>query len=111
MKKIGLKTALAMIETIYVKDKLQKFSIVHGYSDKDRRKEIAVRKLCSRSDPASKTDFKEISEKNGNGKLKKVYNAFDKRIVRIFDLEQNRHITVKVDLLIMFNGMLIDHDM
>ena len=111
MKKIGLKTALAMIETIYVKEKLQKFSIVHTYSDKDRRTEIAVRKLCSRIDPESKTDFKEIGEKNGNGKLKKVYNAFDKRIVRIFDLEQNKHITVKVDLLIMFNNMIIDHDM
>ena len=72
MQKIGLKTALAMIETIYVNEKLQKFSLVHAYSDKNRRTESATRNLCSRINPTdTQTNFKEIAEKKRKWKIKK----------------------------------------
>lgn len=111
MKKIDIKTVLSMIETIYVNDKIQKFSITHAISNNDRLGESCERELCYRINPNSeKTDFKTIASNNGNGQLKKkVFNAFDKRIIRIFDVKENKYISVKIDLIIIFNGMLVVH--
>ena len=111
-KKISLKEALSLIETIYIHGDLHKFSIVHAYSDINRRTEIATRNLCTRINPNSEEkniNFKEIGEQNGNGKLKKTYNAFDKRIFRIFDNEKNKYVSIKVDLILKFNDKIVEH--
>lgn len=109
-KKITLKEALSFIDTVYFEGDLQKFSIVHGYSDVNRRTEIAERKLCTRVNPQEKNiNFEEITKKNGNGKLKKIYNSFDKRIIRIFDNEKNKYVSIKVDLIIKLNEKIVVH--
>ena len=110
MKKIPIKAVISEIETYYVNGEIKKFSLLFTKVDEKEIGKICEKKLCSRVNPYSHTtDFKEIAEKNGNGKLKKAYNAIEKRLIRIFDLEKNQNATVNIDCIIMYNGMLVIH--
>lgn len=111
MKKIPLKVALAQIETLYVADTLQEFSLSFVKCGKD----IGVLEHCQkcwRVNPSEQRhDFKEIAKKTGTNSLNKnTYNAFEKRVVRFFCAKRNHYIAVKVDLITHFNNLEIDHE-
>ena len=109
MKKIPIKAVIAEIETYFVNKEIKKFSIVFAKIDEKEIGKICDKRLCSRVNPFSATDFKKIAEKNGNGKLKKAYNVFEKRLLRIFDLQNNKHCTVNIDTIIIYNNMIVVH--
>ncbi len=109
--KISLSAAIKIMETPITNGALNVFSVMHAYSDPQRLGKWHLRKNCCRHDPSDARYFDaiDIQPSAHIAKQKKIYDRYDKRVIIIFDMDEARYKSIKIDLLMKINDLIIDH--
>lgn len=111
MQKISLHTAINIIQSIDNEGKLNTFSLVHGYSEPSRRGDYKERPLCSAVNPSDiKESLNKLSDNSEKKESKTFYSKQEKRVVTIWDIQEQAHKVLKVDLIMQVNDFEIDHE-
>jgi len=113
INKIGLRSALAMLQTAYICGKLNTFSIeyykVNG--------EYSSKELACRADLKNAEKWRDTSDdiqiEAPEQRKKMGYSVWQKRVLRLYDLKNGHNFSLKIDLITGFEHdnvkFIIDH--
>lgn len=100
MQEIGLKAAIALMQTDTIDSKQHQFIV--GFFKVDGSYNL---KACTYRDA-----IKELKEKPTSKAPSRVkYSVYRTRTLQVFDLKKKKYFNLVTDLLVEFNGIRINH--